>query len=99
MMIDAYLAESVMLRIMQVVAMKHGEASTVQMDIMQVFMNDAMNRLMINGRTAITSMTEGDEQRLMLMGLKRFTKYTAINTKEARRRIAKDLCEAGKYCF
>ena len=44
-------------------------------------------------------MSSGDEQRMMLMGLKRFTKVQPFNTKDARRRLAKQLCEAGKYCF
>jgi len=44
-------------------------------------------------------MTEGDENRMMLMGLKRFTKSAPFNTKEARRRIAKELIDANRYCF
>ena len=99
MMIDTYLAESVLLRVEQLVSMKGKEAAAVQLDILQVFINDAMNRLQVNGKTAVNCMSEGDEQRMMAMGLKRFTKYTPVNTKEARRRIAKELCEAGNYCF
>jgi hypothetical protein len=44
-------------------------------------------------------MSEGDEQRMLLMGLKRFTKIAPYNTKEARRRVAQKLIEANKYCF
>ena len=99
MMIDTYLAESVLLRVEQLVTMKGKEAAAIQFDILQVFVNDAMNRLQVNGKTAVNCMSEGDEQRLLSMGLKRFTKYTPVNTKEARRRIAKVLCESGNYCF
>lgn len=53
----------------------------------------------ITGKNAISSMTEGDEQRLLLMGLKRFVKINPVNTKELRRLIAKELIEAGRYCF
>ncbi|MEN9640715.1 MAG: hypothetical protein RLZZ262_2584, partial [Bacteroidota bacterium] len=42
---------------------------------------------------------EGDEQRMLLMGLKRFTKTAPVNTIEARRRVAKKLIEENKYCF
>jgi hypothetical protein len=42
-------------------------------------------------------MSEGDEQRMLHMGLKRFTKYVNINTKEARRAIANTLIEANDY--
>ena len=42
---------------------------------------------------------DGDEQRMMLLGLKRFTKYGPFNSKDARRRIADKLIAADKYCF
>lgn len=99
MMIDTYLAESVLLRVQKLASMKGDANISTQVDMMQVFFNDAMNRIHTNGRIAVNSMSEGDEQRMMTMGLKRFTKYTPVNTKEARRRIAKELCEAGRYSF
>jgi hypothetical protein len=52
-----------------------------------------------SGKDAINAFTEGDEQRMMLMGLKRFTKVAPYNTKEARRRVAAKLIEEKKYCF
>ena len=53
----------------------------------------------INGKTAVNSFAEGDEQRMILLGIKRFTKVAPVNTKEARRRIAAKLIEAGKYPY
>jgi len=47
----------------------------------------------------LQSFAEGDELRIMLMGLKRFTKYETFNTKDARRRVAAKVVEAGKYNF
>jgi hypothetical protein len=44
-------------------------------------------------------MTEGDEQRLLAMGLKRFTKADLYNAKEARRRIADVLISANEYAY
>ena len=99
MAIDTYVAESTLLRVKKMVSIKGEEACKDQIDMLQVYMYDAVDRLSINGKTAINSMAEGDEQRMMLLGLKRFCKATPINTKEARRRIAKTLCEAGKYCY
>jgi hypothetical protein len=99
MAIDTYVAESTLLRVKKMVSIKGEEACKDQIDMLQVYMYDALDRLSINGKTAINSMVEGDEQRMMLLGLKRFCKATPINTKEARRRIAKTLCEAGKYCY
>lgn len=99
MAIDTYLAESVLLRVQKLTAMHGEEAAASQINILRVFINDACDRININGKTAITSMAEGDELRLMLMGLKRFTKYNPVNTKELRRSIAKSLIDSGKYCF
>jgi Acyl-CoA dehydrogenase, C-terminal domain len=99
MAIDTYLAESVLLRVRKLHGMKGEAASASQRAMMEVFINDACDRININGKTAVNSMAEGDELRLMLMGLKRFTKYKSINTKEQRRSIAKSLIDEGKYCF
>jgi len=79
--------------------MKGEEACSDHLDMLRVYLNDAADRININGRNAINSMAEGDEQRMMLLGIKRFTKVQPTNTKEARRRIAKTLIEANKYCF
>jgi len=69
------------------------------LDMMRVFFAEAGNNLEMAGREAINSMAEGDEHRMMMLGLKRFTKTNPFNSKEARRRIAKQLSEAGKYPF
>ncbi|CAN5612894.1 acyl-CoA dehydrogenase family protein [soil metagenome] len=99
MAIDTYNTESVLLRVQKLVSMKGEAACANQIDIMRVYLNDALDRIQVNGKNAINSMAEGDEQRMMLLGLKRFTKTTPVNTKESRRRIAATLIEAGKYCF
>lgn len=99
MMIQAYTAESVLLRTEKLVNIKGEAACTGQLDMMKVFFVEAIDSLQIAGKEAISAMSEGDEQRMMLVGLKRFTKTTPFNSKEARRRIARQLCEANKYCF
>jgi hypothetical protein len=67
--------------------------------MMRVYLNDAVERASFAGKQALAAMSEGDEQRMLLMGLKRFTKIAPYNTKEARRRVAQKLIEANKYCF
>jgi hypothetical protein len=99
MLIDLYVSESVQLRVEKLVSM-HGEASCKeQMDIMRVYINDAADRINKNGKEAINSFSSGDEQRMMLMGLKRFTKTEPYNAKEARRRVAAKLISENKYCY
>lgn len=99
MMADAFIAESVLLRTKKLVELK-GEAACVnQLDLMRVYISDAMERLGSNGRKALKAWAENDELRMLLLGLKRFTKFDGINTKNARRRIAATLLEANEYCF
>jgi len=49
-----------------------------------IYLHHAIEKAAAAGRSAITSFAEGDEQRLMLMGLKRFTKVEPYNLKNAR---------------
>ncbi len=99
MMIETYAAESVMLRTEKLLNRRGEAACGAQLDMMRVFFAEAGNNLEMAGREAINSMAEGDEHRMMMLGLKRFTKSNPFNSKEARRRIAKQLSEAGKYPF
>lgn len=97
MIIETFASESVMLRVEKLVQSK-GEASCgVYLDIMKTYLNDSADRIFISGKNAINAMAEGDENRMMMMGLKRFTKTNPFNTKDARRRIAKDLLATGAY--
>ena len=99
MLIDIYIAESMLLRVQKIHATKGDEASAVYVDMLKVFFNDAANRINLNGKEAITSFAEGDKMTMMMLGLKRFSKTAPVNTKEARRRIASKLIEENKYCF
>ncbi len=99
MIIDLYLAESLQLRVEKLAGMKGAENITPQIQMMKVFINDAADRINKNGKDAINSFASGDEQRMMLMGIKRFTKTNPFNAKDARRVIAAKLIEENKYCF
>ena len=97
--IDIYVAESTLMRTEKLIAMKGEAAVKGQIDMTKVNVFDAADRINVAGKNAINSMTDGDMQRMMLMGLKRFTKVAPLNTKDARRRIAAILIEANQYCF
>jgi hypothetical protein len=79
MAIDIYLAESALLRTIKLADIRGEEGVARELD---------MTRICIYGRDAINAFAAGDEQRMMLLGIKRFTKVTPFNTKDARRRIA-----------
>jgi alkylation response protein AidB-like acyl-CoA dehydrogenase len=99
MLIDIYVTESLMLRVEKLAHIRGEEACKEQIDMMRIYLNDAADRIHKNGKEAINSFSEGDEQRMMLMGLKRFTKTDPFNSKEARRRVAAKLVSENKYCF
>lgn len=99
MMIETYVAESVLLRAEKLASMKGAEASKIQYAMMQVYVNDTCDKIWLYGKEALNSFAEGDEHRMMLMGLKRFTKQEAFNAKAARQLIAAKLIEENKYCF
>ena len=99
MAIKVYIAESTILRVEKEAAAKGEEALSVQADIARVYLADAVDTVEKAAKDAIGSMAEGDEQRLLLMGLKRFTKTELLNVKESRRRIAAKLIEANEYVF
>jgi len=99
MAIKTYIAESTLLRVEKEIATKGEEALSRELDIARVYLYDAVDIVEKAGKDAIASMAEGDEQRLLAMGLKRFTKAELFNSKEARRRIAAGLIEANEYMY
>jgi hypothetical protein len=97
MAIETFIAESTLLRVMKLTD-KEGEAGArLQTDMMRCYLNDAMDKVNKAGKEAINAFAEGDEQRMMLLGLKRFTKGEPFNSKDARRRIADKLIAENKY--
>jgi len=99
MSIKTFVAESCLLRAMKLHNL-HGEQGAADaIDMMRIYLNDAIDVVNKNGKEAINGFADGDEQRMMLLGLKRFTKYGPFNSKDARRRIAAKCIEAGRYPF
>ena len=92
-------AESALLRLMKLTENKGAEHTSLEADIFHCYLNDATDKLNKAGKEALNAFAEGDELRMMLLGLKRFTKATTFNSKEARRRIADKLIIENKYCF
>ncbi len=94
-----YIAESTILRVEKLVAMRGEEAVKGQIDIARVYLDSTVDYVSVAGKQALNAFAEGDELKMMLMGLRRFTKTEPFNSKEARQRIAKQLIEANKYCY
>ena len=99
MLIDLYVSESMQLRVEKLISMRGEAACAAHMDMLRTFLNDASDRLHMAGKDAINSFADGDEQRMLLMGLKRYTKVAPLNVKESRRNVAAMLISENKYCF
>lgn len=98
-MIEIYAAESALLRTEKRAAMKGEENCKMQIAMTRVYLSEAVDKIQVAGKEAIASFVTGDEQKVMLMGLKRFTKMDPINVKELRRQVAADLISKGKYSY
>ncbi len=99
MAIETFHAESALLRLMKL-ADRNGEAATaLQADIVKTYIYDAADKINKAGKDALNSFADGDELRMMHIGLKRFTKVEPFNSKDARRRIAAKMIADNRYSF
>lgn len=98
-MIEIYASESAILRTEKLVGLRGEAACANQIAMAQVYLAEAVDKINAAAKEAIASFTSGDEQKVMLMGLKRFTKADLVNTKELRRGIADYMIAQGKYPF
>lgn len=100
MLIEIYMAESAVLRAEKTVKMQ-GEAQAADfVKMAKLYLYHAVDLVESKGKEAIVSFAEGDEQKVMLMGLKRFTKYqNQPNVAALREAIANKVIEENSYCF
>ena len=94
-----YVAESTILRVEKLVTARGEAAVQGQLDMMRIYLQEAVDSVYLAGKEALNSFAEGDELNMMLVGLRRFTKVAPYNIKDARQRVAKQLIEANKYCY
>lgn len=99
-LIEIYMAESTVLRT-EKLAKKQGENNVQeQIAMAKLYLYKAVDIVTQKGKEGIVSFAEGDEQRMMLMGLRRFTKYTNMpNVVGLREIITSRLVAENKYCF
>ena len=99
MVILVYVSESVLLRVEKLVGIRGEEACSTQIAIMRTYIYNAADKINKAAKDALNSFAEGDEQRVMLMGVKRYTKHEPFNVKDARRSIADYIINEGRYCI
>ncbi len=99
MMIEVYAAESALLRTEKLISMRGETDCQQQINMAKLYLYMAVDKIQAKGKEAIVSFAKGDEQKVMMMGLKRFTKFDAYNVKELRRSVADYLIEKNVYAF
>jgi alkylation response protein AidB-like acyl-CoA dehydrogenase len=99
-LIEIYMAESTILRTEKMAKSKGKENVKEQIAMAQLYLYEAVDIINSKGKEGIASIAEGDEQRMMLMGLRRFTKYNTLpNVVGLRETIASKLVAENEYCF
>jgi len=98
-MIATYMSESALLRAQKTLS-QDPDKGQAQAELVQLYIYNAVDQVQKKAKEAIISASSGDEQRMMLMGLKRFTKYNAYpNIVSLRERIAERVIAANTYPF
>ncbi|MEJ7643163.1 MAG: acyl-CoA dehydrogenase family protein [Chryseolinea sp.] len=98
-LIECYVAESTLLRVEKLIGIRGVGGCEIEKEMAIIYLHHAMEKAASSAKQAITSFATGDELRLMLMGLKRFTKIDPYNLKEARRKVANFAIEKAAYPF
>ncbi len=99
-LIEIYMAESTILRTEKNAKRFGEEAQATQIAMSRLYLYNAVDTIIRKGKEAIVSFAEGDEQRMMLMGLRRFTKYTnQPNVVALRNQIAERVAADNGYKF
>jgi len=92
-----YTLESTVLRVQKLAGMR--DDVSLQTEIMKVYAYESAEWIHSAGKETLLAFADGDELKMMLMGLKRFCKTEDFNTKEARQRIAQHLIDKNEYHF
>ncbi|MEQ6168869.1 acyl-CoA dehydrogenase family protein [Ekhidna sp. MALMAid0563] len=99
MLIEVYVAESTLLRTEKLMEKYGEEGSTLYQNMAKLYLYEAVTKIKNAGDETVACFAEGDELRVMLMGMKRFTKMDPINTKVLRHAIADVMIKENKYPY
>lgn len=99
MLIEVYVAESTILRTEKLMQRYGDEGSSLYQNMAKLYLSEAVTKIKNAGDEAVACFAEGDELRVLLMGMKRFTKSDPVNTKELRQAIADVMIEENKFPY
>ncbi len=96
---QVFVAETMILRTQKLAAAKDESAAKYFEMMTKIFVSDSLEKVNIYGKHAVAAFTDGDELKMLMLGLKRFTKFEPVNTTKLRREVADKLIEENNYCF
>ncbi len=99
MVIELYAAESAILRTEKLMDLQGEAGAKLYIDMTRLYLSEAVTKIKNAGDEAVACFAEGDELRVMLMGMKRFTKIDPVNTKELRQSIADVMIQENKFPY
>ncbi len=99
MLIELYAAESTVLRTEKLIGLYGDEGSKLYQNMAKLYLFEAVQKIKNAGDEAVACFTDGDELRVMLMGMKRFTKMEPVNTKVLRQEIADVMIAENKFPY
>jgi alkylation response protein AidB-like acyl-CoA dehydrogenase len=99
MTIATYTAESVLLRVKKLLKTKSEAELSDKIAMAKLYIYEAAETIRRSGNEAVMSFTEGDEMRMMMMGIKRFSKIQPFNIKDEQQKVAQTMIKANAYCF
>lgn len=97
MIIEIFAMESALLRTLKKIQKEGEEKSKIHIAATQVYINDSFPRVDMMARQVFAAVSEGEELRTQLMGVKKLARFTPINTIVLRREIADSIISAGRY--
>lgn len=96
---EIYAMESALLRTLKIASTKGEKAAEYQIDVTRVFINDSIQKVELFCRNVLGSISTGDDLRMQLAALRRFTKLMPINTVELKRKIGAKVAQEESYIF
>ncbi len=99
MVIEIYVAESTILRAEKLVSKNGEDSAKLQVAMAKLYLSQAVQKVNNAGNEAVACFATGDEMKVMLMGMKRFTKMDPYNTRDLRREIADVMIEKGGFPY
>src|SRR5690606_34945523 len=99
-LIEIYMAESTILRAERIAKIKSESDADISIKFAKLQLFDSVETIKRDATAGIISFTEGDEQRMMLSGLRRFTRYNEYpNIVKLKTEVAGHLIKENKYVF